>query len=70
MAAMLDITTSTTNSLIKPTLGEWRPVFRKKNVTISQLHIGHIRLMHSFILKQVEQSRCIICQNTVLNTFS
>ena len=43
---------------IQPTLGEWRPAFRKsrrEQVIISWLRIGHIRLTQSFILKQEPQ---------------
>ena len=37
---------------IKPSLGEWRPAFRKsrERVTISRLCIGQRRLTHSFII--------------------
>ena len=47
---------------IQPTLGKWRPAFRKsrrEQVVISRLHIGHIRFTHSFILKQR-----LTCQTT------
>ena len=52
---------------IQPTLGEWRPAFRKsrrEKVVISRLRIGHTRLTHSFILKQEPQPRCFTCQRT------
>ena len=58
---------SITNKLfqIKPTLGEWRPAFRKSRmelVIISRLRIGHSRLTHSFILKQEQPPQCLTCQ--------
>ena len=43
---------------IQPTLGEWRPAFKKsrrEQVIISRLHIGHTRLTRFFILKQDQQ---------------
>ena len=46
---------------IQPTLGEWRPAFRKsrrEQVVISRLRNGHTRLTHSFILKQEPQPQC------------
>ena len=49
---------------IKPTLGEWRPAFRKSRMEqfiISRLRIGHTRLTHSFILKQEQPPQCLIC---------
>ena len=51
---------------IQPTLGEWRPTFRKsrEQVVISRLHIVHTRLTHSFILKQEPQPQCLTCQTT------
>ena len=52
---------------IQPTLGEWRPAFRKsrrEQVVISRLRIGHTRLTHSFILKQEPQPQCLTCQTT------
>ena len=52
---------------IQPTLGEWRPAFRKslrEQVIISRLRIGHTRLTHSFILKQEPQPQCLTCQTT------
>ena len=52
---------------IQPTLGEWRPASRKsrrEQVVISRLRIGHIRLTHSFILKQEPQPQCLTCQTT------
>ena len=52
---------------IQPTLGEWRPAFRKsrrEQVVISQLWIGHTRLTHSFTLKQEPDPRCLTCQTT------
>ena len=54
---------------IQPTLGEWRSAFRnsrREQVIISQLHIGHTRLIHSFILKQEPQPQCLTCQMTCL----
>ena len=50
---------------IKPTLGEWRPAFRKsrkEQVIISRLRIGHTSLTHSFILKQGQPRQCLTCQ--------
>ena len=50
---------------IKPTVGEWRPAFRKsrmEQVIISRLHIGHTKLTHSFILKQEQPPQCLTCQ--------
>ena len=51
---------------IQPTLGEWRPASRKsrEQVVISRLRIGHIRLTHSFILRQEPQPQCLTCQTT------
>ena len=52
---------------IQPTLGEWRPRFRKsrrEQVVISRLRIGHTRLTHSFILKQELQPQCLTCQTS------
>ena len=52
---------------IQPTLGEWRPGFRKsrrEQVVISWLHIGHTKLIHSFILKQEQQPQCLTRQTT------
>ena len=52
---------------IQPTLGEWRPAFRKsrrEQVVISRLRIGHTRLTHAFILKQEPQPQCLTCQTT------
>ena len=43
---------------IKCNIGEWKPgfrKFRKKQVTISQLHIHHTRLTHNSLLKQDNQ---------------
>ena len=43
---------------IKPTLGEWKPAFRKsrkEQVIISWLRIGQSSLTHSFILKQEQR---------------
>ena len=54
---------------IQPTLGEWRPAFRKsrrEQVVISRLRIGHTRLTHSFILKQEIQPQCLTCQTTCM----
>ena len=50
---------------IKPTLGEWRPAFkksRKEQVIISQLRIGHTSLTHSFILKLEQPPQCLTYQ--------
>ena len=50
---------------IQPTLGEWRRALRKsrrEQIIISQLCIGHIKLTHSFILKQEQQPHCLSCQ--------
>ena len=49
---------------INPTLGEWRPAFRKwrKKVTISRLLIGHVMLIYPFILKQKQQAQWLTCQ--------
>ena len=52
---------------ILPTLGEWRPAFRKSRrelVFISQSRIGHTRLTHAYILKQEPQPQCLTCQTT------
>ena len=49
----------------KPILGEWRPTFRKsrrEQGIISRLHIGHIKLTQSFILKLEQQLQCLTCQ--------
>ena len=46
-------------------MGEWRPAFRKsrsEQVIISWLCIGNTRLTHPFILKQEQQSQCLICK--------
>lgn len=58
---------NTNNKLfqIKPTLGEWRPAFRKsrkEQVIISRLHIGHSKLTRSFILTQEQPPQCLTCQ--------
>ena len=50
---------------IKPTLGEWRPVFtksRKEQVIISWLQIGHTSPTHTFILKQGQPPHCLTYQ--------
>ena len=50
---------------IKPTLGEWKPAFRKsrkEQVIISRLWIGYTSLTHSFILKQGQPPQCLTCQ--------
>ena len=50
---------------IQPTLVEWRLASRKswrEQAVISRLRIGHIRLTHSFILKQEPQPQCLTCQ--------
>ena len=50
---------------IKPTLGEWRPAFRKsrmEQVVISRLRIGHTKLTHSFILQQEQPPQYLTCQ--------
>ena len=52
---------------IQPTLGEWRPAFRKsrrEQVVISWLCIGHTRLTRTFILQQEPQPQCLTCQTT------
>ena len=52
---------------IQPTLGEWRPAFRKsrrEQVVISQLCMGHTKLTHSFILKHEPQPQRLTCQTT------
>ena len=54
---------------IQPTLGEWRPAFRKsrrEQVVLSRLRIGHTRLTHSFILKPEPQPLCLTCQTTCM----
>ena len=54
---------------IQPTLGKWRPAFRKsrrEQDIISRLRIGHTRLTHSFILKQEQQPQCLTCQTTCM----
>ena len=54
---------------IQPTLGEWRPAFKKsrrEQVVVSRLDIGHTRLTHSFILKQEPQPQCLTCQTTCM----
>ena len=50
---------------IQPTLGEWRPAFRKsrrEQVVISRLRIGHTMLTHAFIFQQETQTQCLTCQ--------
>ena len=52
---------------IKPTMGEWRPAFKKsrrEQVVLSRLRIGHTRLTHPFILQQEPQPHCLTCQTT------
>ena len=52
---------------IQPTLGEWRPAFRKsrrEQVVISWSRIGHTRHTYSFILKQEPQPLCLTCHTT------
>ena len=49
---------------IKPTLEEWNENFRstwKEGVALSRIHIGHTRITHSFLLKEV-QPMCHACQ--------
>ena len=50
---------------IKPTLGEWRPAFRKSRKEqdiISRLRTGHANLTKSFIFKLEQSSECLTCQ--------
>ena len=52
---------------IQPTLGKWRPALKKsrrEQVIITQLHIGHTRLTHSFKLQQEPKLQCLTCQTT------
>ena len=52
---------------IQPTLREWRPAFRKwrrEQLIISRLCIGHTRLTHAFILQQEPQPQFLTCQTT------
>ena len=52
---------------IQPTLGGQRTALRKsrrEQVVISWLRIGHTRLTHFFILKEVPQPQCLTCQTT------
>ena len=54
---------------IQPTLGEWRPAFRKskrEQVVISRLCIGYTRLTHAFLLQQEPQPQCLTCQITCM----
>ena len=51
---------------IKPNIGEWEQGLRKsrkKHITISQLHIGHIKLTCFFLFKQENKPECIACQS-------
>ena len=50
---------------IKPTLGEWQPGFRnyrKEEVVLSRLRIGHTHFAHSYILRQEDPPESIACQ--------
>ena len=52
-------------SQIQSTLGDLRRAFRKsrrEQVIISGLRMGHTKLTHFFILKQGQQTHCLICQ--------
>ena len=51
---------------IKPTLGEWPPgfkKFRKEEVVVSRLRIGHAYFSHSYILRREDPPECIACQD-------
>ena len=58
----------------KPILGEWKQSFRKswKEVILSRLHIGHTRIIHSYLLKEEEQPICHAYQTAsyTINIFS
>ena len=50
--------------LINPTLGEWKPTFRKSRGRTSHyisITYCHTRITHSFILKQEEQLQSMTC---------
>ena len=50
--------------VIKPTLGEWLPVYRdirREEVVITRLRIGHTRLTHSYLLNKEIAPECIPC---------
>ena len=50
---------------IKPTLGEWPPGFRKyrkEEVVLSRLRIGHTYFFHSYILRREDPPECTTCQ--------
>ena len=50
---------------IKPILGEWQPSFRpyrREEVVLSRLRIGHTYITHSFLLKNEDPPECIACQ--------
>ena len=48
---------------IKPTLGEWKENFRRKEeIVLSRIRRGHSRITHSYLLKGEVQTMCHICQ--------
>ena len=50
---------------IKPTLGEWKQSFKKKQeeeVTLSRRRIGHTRITHSYLFEGKQQPMCYVCQ--------
>ena len=47
---------------IKPTLGEWKKSFKKDEVTLSRLRIGHTRITHSYLFEGKQQPMSNACQ--------
>ena len=49
---------------IKPTIGEYQsvvPSFRKEEVVLARLRLGHTRVTHSYLLHGEEQPQCVGC---------
>ena len=49
---------------IKPTIGEHQSVVRniiKEEVVLARLRLGHIRIIHSYLLLGEEQPQCVGC---------
>ena len=58
---------------IKPTLGEWRPAFRKsrkEQVIRSRVRIGHTKRTHSYLLKQEQPPQCSTCHSRGMWSFA
>ncbi len=49
---------------VKPTLGEWCPIYRpirREEVILARLRIGHSRISHSWLLSRDDAPECIPC---------